>query len=270
MRRPKISIITPSFNQGKYIEKTILSVINQTYDNVEYIIMDGGSTDETVEIIKKYSDKIDFWVSEKDDGQSDAIHRGFEKSTGDIITWLNSDDYYYDDKALEAIADAYMNSEGYEVFVGNEIGVDINGKEIMRRENPADAVINTENILKDKVHAHQPTVFFTRDLYFRCGGLDKRLHFSMDIDLMLRMSTQANFKAVDKLVAVFLYHDEAKCVAEKNIPDWYAERMIVRSRYDFEMGKKMIRDYVAVVQRLNAIPAYKVLRKIYWAIKGKK
>ena len=89
---PKITIITPSYNQGQFIEETILSVINQGYPNLEYIIMDGGSTDNTVEVIKKYSDHINYWVSEKDKGQSNAINKGLHRATGDIINWLNSDD----------------------------------------------------------------------------------------------------------------------------------------------------------------------------------
>ncbi len=93
MQLPKISIITPSYNQGKFIEETILSVINQQYSNLEFIIIDGGSTDNTVDIIEKYSTQITYWVSEKDEGQSDAINKGFLKATGEIINWLNSDDY---------------------------------------------------------------------------------------------------------------------------------------------------------------------------------
>ncbi|MFZ4612746.1 MAG: glycosyltransferase family 2 protein, partial [Bacteroidia bacterium] len=96
MNLPKISIITPSYNQGQYIEETILSVINQDYPNIEYIVMDGGSNDQTVEIIKKYESKITYWVSEKDKGQADAINKGFARATGDILCWLNSDDYFFD------------------------------------------------------------------------------------------------------------------------------------------------------------------------------
>ena len=91
---PKISIVTPSFNQGKYIEQTIQSVLDQDYPNLEYIIIDGGSTDETVEIIKKYEHKIHYWVSEPDKGQTDGINKGFAKCTGEIFNWINSDDYY--------------------------------------------------------------------------------------------------------------------------------------------------------------------------------
>lgn len=90
---PKITIITPTFNQGKFIEKSILSVLNQNYPNLEYIIIDGGSSDDTLDIIKKYENRITFWISEKDNGQSHAINKGLQKSSGDIINWLNSDDF---------------------------------------------------------------------------------------------------------------------------------------------------------------------------------
>ena len=95
---PKISIVTPSFNQAQFIEETILSVLNQNYPNLEYIIIDGGSTDGSVDIIKKYADKIAYWVSEKDSGMYDAINKGFGKSTGEILAWINSDDIFFDNK----------------------------------------------------------------------------------------------------------------------------------------------------------------------------
>ncbi|WP_461485736.1 glycosyltransferase family 2 protein, partial [Pedobacter sp.] len=104
---PKISIVTPSYNQGQYIEETILSILNQNYPNLEYIIIDGGSTDHTVEIIKKYEDRITYWVSEKDNGQSHAINKGFEKATGEIFAYLNSDDCYYPNTFWE-IANTYV------------------------------------------------------------------------------------------------------------------------------------------------------------------
>ena len=92
MKYPKITVVTPSYNQGQFIEATILSVIEQEYPNLEYLVCDGGSTDETVEILKKFSDKITWWCSEKDKGQSDAINKGMRKATGDIVCWINSDD----------------------------------------------------------------------------------------------------------------------------------------------------------------------------------
>src|SRR5687768_13083798 len=106
MNSPKISIITPSYNQGRFIEETILSVINQNYPNLEYIIIDGGSTDNTVEIIRKYEQHLAYWVSEKDGGQSEAINKGFKKATGDIVCWINSDDFFMPG-ALSKVADCF-------------------------------------------------------------------------------------------------------------------------------------------------------------------
>ena len=106
---PKISTVTPSFNQGKFLEKTILSVLEQGYPNLEYIIIDGGSSDESVDIIKKYADRLNYWVSEADRGQSHAINKGFERATGEIFGWLNSDDWYHPG-ALQAVDDCVENN----------------------------------------------------------------------------------------------------------------------------------------------------------------
>ena len=120
---PRISIVTPSFNQGRFLERTILSVLNQNYPNLEYIVMDGGSTDESVEIIKKYENYLAYWISEKDNGQSDAIKKGFQKSTGEILAWLNSDDIYLSG-ALRGVAGFFRDGKGTEVVYGNRYIID--------------------------------------------------------------------------------------------------------------------------------------------------
>src|SRR5690606_31772171 len=114
---PKISIVTPSYNQGQFIEETILSILNQNYPNLEYIIIDGGSTDNTVEIIKKYEDRITYWVSEKDNGQADAINKGLEQCTGEIFNWINSDDYLAK-KSLYSIAIASIYNDNAKIIAG--------------------------------------------------------------------------------------------------------------------------------------------------------
>ena len=125
---PKISIITPSFNQADYLEETILSIINQNYPNLEYIIIDGGSTDNSVEIIKKHEKNIDYWVSEKDNGQSHAINKGFAKATGEILNWINSDDILAEN-ALIKIAEAYLKRKNDNIVIlGNGFEIDENGK----------------------------------------------------------------------------------------------------------------------------------------------
>ena len=121
MNYPRISIVTPSFNQGKYIEQTIQSVLSQNYPNLEYIIIDGGSTDGTVEIIKKYEQQLTYWISEPDKGQTDAINKGFAKCTGEIFNWINSDDYY-SPNSLHIVAEVFSENPTAKVVCGLENG----------------------------------------------------------------------------------------------------------------------------------------------------
>ncbi|NVO00781.1 MAG: glycosyltransferase, partial [Geobacteraceae bacterium] len=127
---PKITIVTPSYNQGRFLEKTILSVLDQGYPNLEYIVIDGGSTDESVEIIKKYADRLTYWVSEPDRGQSHAINKGFERATGEIFGWLNSDDWYHPG-ALQAVAEAFAANPDVGAVVGAGEMVDEEGKQLI-------------------------------------------------------------------------------------------------------------------------------------------
>jgi len=120
---PKISIVTPSYNQAEFLERTILSVLNQNYPNLEYIIIDGGSTDGSVEIIKKYEKYLSYWVSEKDRGQAHALNKGFEKATGDLVGWQNSDDIYLPG-AFRKVAEVYRNNPNYDVYFGNIYFID--------------------------------------------------------------------------------------------------------------------------------------------------
>lgn len=127
LSNPKVSIVIPSYNQGKYLEDTILSVINQTYKNIEIIIIDGGSTDNSVDIIKKYKDKIHFWVSEKDKGQANAINKGFKKASGEIFAWLNSDDLYTEN-AVEQIVNEFNKDPSVSIVYGDYYLLYPNGK----------------------------------------------------------------------------------------------------------------------------------------------
>ena len=109
---PKVSIITPSFNQGQFLEASIRSVLEQDYPNIEYIVVDGGSKDQSVEVIKKYQDRLTWWVSEKDKGHADALNKGFSHATGEILAWLNSDDIYFPNAVSEAVAILKSHPEG--------------------------------------------------------------------------------------------------------------------------------------------------------------
>jgi glycosyltransferase involved in cell wall biosynthesis len=205
---PRITIITPSYNQGQYIEDTILSIINQGYPNLEYIIIDGGSTDNTVEIIKKYSDRINYWVSEKDKGQSNAINKGFHKATGDIINWINSDDQLMPG-ALAAIA---------RHFAENPDAVMIHGRIEYFGETKSYYSVNLpKNDLETRYAAHicmpQPACFYRKKLLDEQGYLDESLHFSMDTDLFLRAGLHYKIVQVEDVISRFRLHSASKSVS---------------------------------------------------------
>ncbi len=209
MNLPKISIITPSFNQGRFIEKTILSVLNQNYPNLEYIIIDGGSTDTSVEIIKKYESQLAYWVSEPDNGQSHALNKGFEKATGDILAYLNSDDWY-EDNVFKYIA---------ECFIKNKLHVLLGNCTILF-QNPAiqsfvrkPINVSFESLLqywKINFCPPQPSVFFSKELLDKVGIIDESLNYGMDLDLWLRMAQKSTFYYIDKNLSYYLIHDTSK------------------------------------------------------------
>lgn len=194
---PKISIVTPSYNQGKFIEETIRSVLLQGYPNLEYIIIDGGSTDNTVEIIKKYKPWITYWVSEKDRGQCHAINKGFARATGDIFAWLCSDDVYAPG-ALHRVAENLGNKESA-MLVGDSIITHgpntLEGTLDRRQPSFADMAYNVKTF-------PQPSTFWTRDLWETAGTLREDLYFVMDYDLWLRMVPRAqSVKYVEELLS---------------------------------------------------------------------
>jgi len=227
---PRISIVTPSFNQGEFLEETIRSVLFQGYPNLEYIIMDGGSTDNSVEIIRSYSDRIAYWTSEKDQGQTDAIKRGFDRAQGDLLGWLNSDDIYFPE-ALVRVARQHL--EHPEALILGAVQNFITGpvrkiiKEI-QQEN-----ITLENFLlpgRSNYSWHQPGVFFPRSIYNDIGGLDPRLHYGMDHDLMCRfLINNADQVIIKEPIAGFRVHTRSKTSAQ-NI-HLMAENYRIRMRY---------------------------------------
>jgi glycosyltransferase involved in cell wall biosynthesis len=211
---PKISIITPSYNQGEYIEETIRSVLLQNYANLEYIVIDGGSTDQTIDILQMYDSWIDHWVSEPDDGQSDAINKGFASASGDIYAWLNSDDYYAEG-ALHTMAKAFASSRAeVGAIVGTGHKVDDRGEVVYTPEVPE---LSHEAFLDWMSYGHfmQPACFFRRQAWEVCGPLRTDLRYPMDVDLWLRMSDAFEFSRVDETIAYAHQHDEAKTTGER-------------------------------------------------------
>jgi glycosyltransferase involved in cell wall biosynthesis len=200
---PKISIITPSYNQGKFIEKNILSVIDQGYPNIEHIIIDGGSTDSTVGILKKYPHLL--WVSEKDTGQSNAFNKGLKMATGEIIGWINSDDYL-EKGALFEVADVFEDKKtkwaiGNIVFDYRMTDSRVAGK---TPETTYEKLLSGPDIVR------QQGGLFRKDFLNSLGGLDESIHFAMDYDLWLRASKKSIPKIVDKDWAAFTIHEDQK------------------------------------------------------------
>ncbi len=208
---PKISVITPSFNQGKYIERTILSVIGQGYPNLEFIIIDGGSTDNTIDIIRKYEQHISFWISESDRGQSHAINKGLSHASGDIINWLNSDDKLgY--KALFKLAEAFKDP-GTNIVCGYANYLTFKGTRY-RKRTPGPA--NIPRALGLEIFV-QPATFFRKKIFEELTPLDESLHFMMDQYTWLKYICRYGYegvKYVDDTLACVLMHDDAKSVRD--------------------------------------------------------
>jgi glycosyltransferase involved in cell wall biosynthesis len=181
------SVITPSFNQGQFIERTIQSVLNQPEVDFEYVICDGGSVDGTLGVLKRYQDLL-VWVSEPDDGQADAVNKGLSMTTGNIIAWLNSDDVYYPGSLAKVAAVFEANPEA-EVVYGNADWID--GCDNILKSFPTEPW--RYDRLKETCFLCQPAVFFRRSLVERYGGLDNTLQYCMDYELWLRYGQHADF-----------------------------------------------------------------------------
>jgi len=183
--KPLVSIITPSYNQGEFVEKTILSVLKQDYPNIELIIMDGGSTDKTVDILKKYTQKITYWESKNDKGQTYAINKGFRIATGEYIGWLNSDDYL-EANILGSIVKVFKEENNVGTVCGKIYIVNEEGKKIGERYNNRE--ITTERLLNGGVQVNQPGTFHKKILLEKYGYLDESLNFAMDYELWIRLA----------------------------------------------------------------------------------
>ncbi|GJQ52966.1 MAG: glycosyl transferase [Anaerolineaceae bacterium] len=202
---PLVSIITPSFNQARYLEQTIQSVLRQDHPRIEHIVVDGASTDGSVEIIKKYADKLAWWVSEKDSGQADAINKGLARAAGEIVAWLNSDDYYLPG-AVSAAVKLFEENPDVVLVYGNMLAVD-------ERGNPFNTLTYKQLTMQDLLCFQiigQPAVFFRREVLSKAGMLDPTFHFLLDHHLWIRIAQHGRILHVDQTWAAARYHAEAK------------------------------------------------------------
>ncbi len=221
---PRISIVTPSYNQGQFIEETIRSVLLQGYPNLEYIIFDGGSTDNSVEIIKKYEPWLAYWRSEPDRGQSHAINKGFEKGTGDIFGWINSDDYYYPG-VLRAIARAFIKHPDVALVHGYEHHVHPDGSAVVVFPPLRDARAVTLYLGRPLL---QLTCFWRSEVHRTIGGLDETLHYQLDYEFLLRLTYRYPSLYVPFCMGAFRRYPEQK----SQMPDdCFWEYGTVRQRF---------------------------------------
>ena len=213
---PRISIITPSYNQGNFIEETIRSVLLQGYPNIEYIIIDGGSTDNTIEIIRKYEPWISYWVSEPDNGQTDAIQKGFDRCNGVIWNWLNSDDLL-EINALQSISKVYLQEPLATVYSGKLIVFnDSNPYSTYLHPSPFEELSNLICVW-EKWGTPQHSIYMSCSACRLVGGLDVSLKYAMDYELYLRLALIPNFKVklIDDILAKFRLHSDSKTVSQQ-------------------------------------------------------
>ena len=208
---PKISIVTPSFNQGQFLEQTVMSVLGQNYPNLEYIIIDGGSTDNSVEIIKKYEKELAYWESHKDRGQTHAINKGFKRATGDIIAYLNSDDQYCPGVLL-IVADYFLKHSNSMWLCGNVLYADRKGT-VFAKKIP----IYSPFILRfGSSSVYQPNIFLRRQLLDEVGYLREDFHTIMDQEWFCRIAETYPPEIVDNDFAIFRWHVDSKSSSSAN------------------------------------------------------
>lgn len=221
----RLSIITPSYNQGPYIERTIQSVLSQGCPDLEYWVIDGGSADQTVDILRRYEDRLS-WVSEKDRGQGDAVNKGFHRSTGEVIGWLNSDDTYAPG-ALKAVMKAFEENPEAN-FVSGDCNM-IDEEDRLLRARKA-GPFNLKRLVRMGVcYLFQPSIFFRRSLLETVGGCDITFKHGMDYDLWCRMGPYVKPIYIEKPLANWRYQDSSKTCSERHVS--LEEGKKIRKRY---------------------------------------
>jgi glycosyltransferase involved in cell wall biosynthesis len=243
---PLVSIVIPSFNQGEYIEQTILSILNQSYKFIEIIVIDGGSKDRTLSILKKYDDKIKYWKSEPDKGQPNAINKGFEKASGKILTFLNSDDLLLPE-SVRYVVDTW-EKKGGDIFYGNYIFIDKDGnKREIFKVSPYVRLI--WQIITPPIS--QPGTFFTRKIFDQVGGLDEELQYAFDLDFFVKvLYSDTKYVRINKYLSAFRKHDEQK----GRLGEWARvnnkNREIIDSRYLYVRTKDANKSFALMAHKL--------------------
>lgn len=264
---PLISIITPSYNQANYLESAMISVLQQDYPNLEYIVVDGNSTDGSQKIIQKYENQLAWWVSEDDEGQADAFNKGLRHATGKYIGWLNSDDLFLPGSIREAVT--LLESNPILGFVFGDVqSIDQNG-DITNIMKYGDWQL--DDLMQFRIIG-QPAVFMRRDILEQAGGLDSSYHFLLDHHLWLKLAARASIKYSGRLWAAARFHASAKNVAQASKFGQEAYRLVewMQTHPDLQPVIRQIQKKIlAGAHRMNARYLldggdYREARKVYW------
>lgn len=245
MKQPKVSIITPSFNQGRFIEETIRSILTQDYPNIEYIVIDGGSTDNTLEILKKYSDKI-IWKSELDSGQVQAINKGLKMATGEILAWQNADDTYLP-YTISTVVDFFQKSPDVGMVYGYFNYIDENGNFLLTKK-----VIdfNYRQFVCGRFTPNQPTVFFRRSVLEGVGYLNQEFNYSMDREFYCRIGKKFKIAKIPKVLGNFRLHSQSKTRQSKNKRKWEKEFQLTRKMYAPGLLNMFLEKYYSIRNKI--------------------
>lgn len=209
---PTVSVVTPAYNQGEFLRDTIESVLSQDYPNIEYVVLDDGSTDETPEILKEYGNRF-IWESQENMGQTATINKGWGMTTGEIITWLNSDDTFYDPSSVRTGVEHLIANPDVGIVFGDSMFTEPDGTEI-ERTRPAghftyeNFVVNCENLIS------QPSAFIRREIVGKVGDLDPKYYYFMDWDFWLRAGIHYRIEHIDAVLSTYRLHAESKTVAQ--------------------------------------------------------
>lgn len=258
MEYPKFTVVTPTYNQGQFIERTIDSVLSQGYPNLEFIIIDGGSKDNTVELIKKHERHLTYWVSEADRGQSHAINKGMAKATGDYLTWLNSDDWYLPG-ALQHMHELFAADSEAGMVVGAGHIVNQAGKETYYKAPTSEITLESLYTWLQGGDFLQPSSAYTRKAWEAVGQIDEQIHIALDVDLWLRMAKAGvKFVTTDTLLSAALSHPQAKTTAFEDLMRLDCALVIIRHG-----GEHVVRKTLE-----EMITSYSWYRKNYKTIVG--
>jgi glycosyltransferase involved in cell wall biosynthesis len=236
---PRLSIVIPTLNQGETIEHTLLSIIHQDYTNFEIIVVDGGSSDNTYEIISKYQAWISYYISGQDSGQSNALNIGFRLATGDIYAWINSDDYYLP-LAFSRVSKIFLSNKDVNLVVG---AGDVITKDCKFLKHISPMLMNSNNVIKwlNGEWIMQQSCFWSSDLWHRTGGVDESLKLLMDFDLWFKFSKYARSYILNESLAVMRYYPEIKTVSLKDYVTMEAAYVFAKNG-KFQEVKKLVYD----------------------------